>query len=221
MSTCGITKLINSVFAPSWKYKLLKNIPKNVGGLKKRAAKNRGKKIDSELIAFHISNKITNKMTLETKLILETFKKMNLIILDTQVMAKNNNLKTFIDLIVQDTLTLKKYVVEIKRGCAYRECTTKNGILLHQNKSTISNCLLHQHQLQALIGRWLLKSQSESDYGLFLIYVDEQDILVYDETMFVANLTEAGENAMIKAAQVKSKRKATFKIRANAKKVKK
>ena len=44
MSTCGITKLIKNVFAPSWKYKLLKNIPKNVGGLKKRAAKNRGKK---------------------------------------------------------------------------------------------------------------------------------------------------------------------------------
>jgi hypothetical protein len=43
-------------------------------------------------------------------------------------------------------------LVEVKSGCHYRRCCTKNGTLRFI-RPAVSDSPLHQHQLQALIGK--------------------------------------------------------------------
>jgi hypothetical protein len=209
----GITKLIPQVFCPGFKFKHLVHKPQNPGGLKKRAAKRRGNRLDNELSDNRrlsqfeddcvISNNIIIKECKETKLIRKTLEEMNLEIEDTQVFAQEENVKTFLDLIVKHKETGKKYVVELKRGCEYRRCGTKNGKLLFQTTLTLSDALLYQHQLQVLIGRWLYKH--EHDYGVLLIYVNETKVEVLEESDMEAKLLESGKLALLKAANKKQK----------------
>jgi hypothetical protein len=208
----GITKLIPQVFCPGFKFKHLLHKPQNPGGLKKRAAKRRGNRLDNEL-----SNNII-KGCKETQLIRKTLDGMNLEIEETQVLAQQENIKTFLDLIVKHKETGKKYVVELKRGCEYRRCSTKNGKLLFQNPTSysktsassptlpLSDALLYQHQLQVLIGRWLYKH--DHDYGVLLIYVNETKVELFEESDMEAKLLDSGKLALLKAANKKQKLRA-------------
>lgn len=193
---CGITKLIKTTFAPTWKYKKLLHLPKNVGGLKKRAAKTRGNRIDAELASGQ-----TVKTCLETRTIRDHLTSMNMQIVKCQVSVKNANLMTFIDMLVRDN-TGKMFVVEVKRGAHYKKCCTQAGTLCFQRK-TLSDCLLYQHQLQALIGRWL--ANEETNWGVMLIYVTDDTINIYRETDFEAELLQSGKDAIVKAATRKRK----------------
>jgi len=197
--TCGITNLIPKVFAPSWKFKKLKQIPRNTGGLKKRAAKIRGKRLDKEL-----KNNVTKNICPETKNVRILLDSMELDIEATQVLAQRKDLKTFLDMIVIHRETHKKFIVELKRGCKYRRCATSDGKLLHQT-SNLTDCLLYQHQLQTLIGRWL--AGHEYDYGVLLIYVNEEEIEMFQECDFVAELSELGKQSLLQYACKKQKRK--------------
>ncbi len=195
----GITKLIPKVFCPSFKFKNLVKKPQNTGGLKKRAAKKRGNRLDNEL-----SNNIILKTCKETRLIRECLKEMKLEIELTQVLAQEQNVKTFLDLIVKHSESGKRYVVELKRGCEYRRCGTKNGTLLFQT-SCLSDAPLYQHQLQVLIGRWLYKH--EHDYGVLLIYVNETKVEVFQESDMDTKLLNSGKVALLAAATKKRKQK--------------
>jgi hypothetical protein len=197
----GITKLIPQVFCPGFKFKNLVKKPLNPGGLKKRAAKKRGNRLDNEL-----ANNITNKTCKETKLIRQCLEEMKLEIESTQVLAQEQNVKTFVDLIVKHKETNKRYIVELKRGCEYRRCGTKDGKLLYQTQNNIlTNALLYQHQLQVLIGRWLYKH--EHDYGVLLIYVNDTKVELFQESDMEAKLLDCGKKAILAAATKKQKRK--------------
>jgi hypothetical protein len=194
--TCGITKLIPRVFAPSYRFKSLK-VPRNPGGLKKRAAKRRGKRLDAELASDQ-----QTRTCAETKLIRTTLDSLQLDIVETQKMVQHQQLKTFLDLVVKHRITNKSFVVEIKRGCHYRRCATPTGKLLHQT-SVLSDCLLYHHQLQALIGRWI--AQQEVNWGVILIYVDQEKVEIFKDAEFEARLTDAGKTALLTACAKKQK----------------
>ncbi len=198
--TCGITKLIPRVFAPSWNFKKLKRKPRNIGGLKKRAAKARGNRIDQEL-----KNDVNESDScIETKLIRNMLDERCLDIDKCQVLVTKKNLKTFLDMVVTHRETRQKFILEIKRGCIYRSCATVDGKLRFQTKD-LNDCLLRQHELQVLIGRWMY--QHEHDHGVLLLYVNESSVEVIEETHFEAELTPMGKQALLQYALKKQKRK--------------
>jgi len=199
----GITKLIPKVFAPTWRFKDLKWKPKNIGGLKKRAAKKRGNRIDSELNG----EVLFEKTCPETKLIYKVLHDMKLDIVATQMYVKQGSLKTFLDMVVRHQETGQQYIIEIKRGCEYRRCGTQDGILRFQNK-TLNDCLLHQHQMQVLIGRWLFGDENRT--GVLLIYVNETRVEVLQEYEFEVELLQAGKNELMKSATQKQKRRVYY-----------
>jgi hypothetical protein len=183
----GITKLIRKVFAPTWRYKALKNKPRNVGGLKKRAACRRGKRIDREL-----AGNVRGKALPETQRIQNWLHANDYKILNTQVLAKKHGLLTYLDLLVSDPQG-RRIIIEVKRGCKYKACS--NGSLLYQREPGLPNCLFFQHQLQVLISRWLFDETAH----VALIYVDDESLEVYYEDDFCAALTPAGKAALVSA----------------------
>lgn len=187
----GVTKRIRKVFAPTWQFKRL-TIPKHVGGMKKSAAKRRGKRIDREMDAITKDTPI-KRTCRETKALLKFFESRNVTLCHSQYKVSLKLLSTFLDLVVIDP-DGKLYVVEIKRGCHYRHID--NGHLNHH--TNVTNCLLHQHQLQAMIGRWLYETQEQvKNVGCILIYVENDDIEVYDEDQFVVELNESAKLAVL------------------------
>lgn len=169
----GLTKLIKKVFVPDYKFKNLEKVAKNPGGLKKRAACRQGKLIDKQLTqtVSKIPNTILCK---QTTLVLNKLKELNFTLTKSQVYVVNESLKlcTFIDLVALDETTQQEVIIEIKSGCHYRLCSTKNGFMKFQKEPT-TNCLQNQHQLQALFGKYLYDKQFKTTTTCCLIYVNE------------------------------------------------
>ncbi len=183
----GVHKTIKCLFAPCYDFKKLTNKPQNTGGLKLKLAKRRGKLIDKQLSSIKPCKPIQEVLILKNKFI-----ELGLEIIHSQYVVANEEtrLATPIDLIVKHKETDQIYLVEIKYGCHYRSCFV--GDLKFQTKS-INDCLLHQHQLQILIGRWLY---NKSNIGVLLIYLDSDQINIYTEDQFEAKLTSEGIKAL-------------------------
>lgn len=203
----GITKIIKKIFVPSFKFKNLQKVPKNVGGLKKRAACRRGKLIDTQLSQYLLI-KNQNKFCQETNLIIEKLKELNLVLIKTQFYVTDDDLKlcTFIDLIAFDIKNQQEMIIEIKRGCHYRLCATQDGQMKFQNPGT-TDCLQNQHQLQALLGKMLYQKKfQEIKTSCCLIYVDEKECQYIPEADF--NVTITSESlTTIKNLKITKKRK--------------
>lgn len=204
----GIHKTIKNIFAPFYNYKNLKNKPTNIGGLNLRQAKKKGKLIDRQLSS---SNKTS--LCKETKALLAKLKELNLSIIETQYTVANEEtrLATQIDMIVKHKETSVIYLIETKYSCAYRNCFIEN---LQFQTTKVNDSLLHQHQLQILIGRWLYNALN---VGVLLIYINtDLSIDIITEDQFEAKLTIDGINALKKNAQltnVQLKRKAYTQIK--------
>ncbi len=206
----GIHKTIQNVFAPSFHFERLLDKPKNVGGLSFKAAKKKGKQIDRELNNNHSSTKKCS----EVKSLLAELQKREFEIVGTQVTVSDEStrLATLIDMIVIQTKTNRKFIVEIKYSCLYRYCSTFQGSLKFQD-SFLNDCLFHQHQLQALIGRWLYQQTfpKESDLGALLIYINtDSTIEIFDEDYFAVRMTSntiqaLRDNASLTNKQLKRK----------------
>lgn len=187
----GITKLIRKLFAPQWRYRALR-VAKNPGGLKKAAAKRRGKRVDRELLLC-AQGAEPKRACPETRAVLKLFAAEGYRIVGAQHKVQLGRLTTFLDLVVSDAEG-RLFVVEIKRGCHYRN--ESNG-LLRFHEST-PNSLLCQHQLQCAIGRWMYEQQhSATGVGCLLIYVQDSDIDVYDEEEFEVHLGEPAKSALL------------------------
>ena len=85
---------------------------------------------------------------------------MNLSILYSQLYlcSTSLNLHTFVDLVLFNEDTKETIIVEVKRGCHYRTCSTPNGFMQYQ-PSPISDCMQHQHEIQALLAKLLYDYQ--------------------------------------------------------------
>ncbi len=203
----GITKLIRKTFAPHFKFKNLQKVPRNVGGLKKKAACRRGKLLDRQLSDFAL-NGAKASFCKETKLVIEKLEELNLEISKTQHYVSNSELKmcTFIDLVAFKKDSHMPVIIEVKRGCHYKHCSTLNGVLRFHD-STVNDSLLHQHQLQALLGKLLYEKQNpEVSCDCYLLYVDENTCEHIQQNSFNVQICAEALNA-IKNVKITKKRK--------------
>ena len=150
----GLTTVIRAVFAPTYRFKKLcrTTCP---GGLRLRAAKRRGRAID-EALARWVQTPTTYRSTLnEPDVLIRLFTGHGWLPVDAQLVVAwpDARLATRIDLVLYDPGRNMLVVVEMKSGCAYRRVA--HGTL-HNVVPITSNAPLHQHQLQALLGKELL-----------------------------------------------------------------
>jgi hypothetical protein len=132
----------------------------------------------------------------ETKLIVAYLSRHHLRPLATQlpVGCPIDRLGTCIDLVCSHTITNEIVLIEIKRGCNYRDCTT--GHLLHTildlNGQKVNDCLLHQHMLQLLLSELLFMRTFPLEtrpHRCLLLYVDHTEVLEYGLTIQLSSST--------------------------------
>lgn len=198
----GVTKIIKRVFVPGFKFKELQRMPRNVGGLKKRAARKRGQKVDDELGQFAKGQIKT--FCQETQLIVQKLTEMNIELKSSQVYVSNDDMCAFIDLVGFDTVNKRDVVLEIKRGFNYRECCTKNGLMKFQQSSDVTDCLRNQHEMQALLGHYLY-NQPDATCGL--VYVDEKSCEFIAKQDFRTSITPEALEAIHQFAKKKQNKR--------------
>lgn len=175
----GITKFITKKFAPTYKYNKLQKRPKNVGGLSKRQARNRGKLVDRQLTRYIHSKKTTAYFCTPTNNLLAFFRDNHITLTHSQFTVGYSKwrLATLVDLVAK-TSSGKTLLIEVKTGCHYRRCTT-GGYLKHITPQT-SDSKVHQHQLQILMCKRLFIKNFPClpPPDTLLIYTTEQDGVV-------------------------------------------
>ena len=150
----GVTKVIRSVFAPTYRFKPLPRAQCS-GGLRLRAAKRRGHAIDAALARW-VAVPTTYKSALhEPAALIRLFRASGWVPVAAQLVVAwpAARLATRIDLVLYDPSRAVLLVVEIKSGCEHRRIA--HGTLKHL-RPALSNAPLYQHQLQALLGKELL-----------------------------------------------------------------
>lgn len=204
----GVTKIIKKVFVPHFKFRNLLKKPQNVGGLKKRAACKLGKLVDEQLFQISKGKLQEDQQIPETTALLQHLTNLDLSIFQSQVYVScpKLHLCAYIDLILKNNTTQELIVAEIKTGCHYRLCCTKDGFIKYQEKD-ITDCMLHQHQLQALLGKTLFESQSKTPISSCLIYVNKTEIIQFNEKDFAVTLTPEAFESIQMLISKKRKRK--------------
>ena len=192
----GITKAIKTTFAPHWKFKQLQHVPRNVGGLRKRAACRRGKLLDRELSQFALTGPDAS-FCAETQLVIAKLNELRLTLTHTQVYVSDADWKlcTHIDLLAVDQTTGQHVVIETKRGCHYRRCSTKSGSLKFHD-AHVTDCLENQHQLQALLGKMLFERTHATHSTCCLIYVNEEKCECISEPDFKVQVSPTALQAI-------------------------
>jgi hypothetical protein len=152
--------------------------------------------LDKDLKAF--CEKGTVPSSKEAKTVLHELNAQGYKILASQhhVCDKSLQLFTHIDLLLEHK-DGKRVVAEVKTGCLYRRCSTPQGKFLYQPDSSLGDCPLHQHQMQALLGRHLYlctHPEFKDSCGVLLLYVDDHGSeLLHD---FNVVLTQEGLDAI-------------------------
>jgi hypothetical protein len=180
----GITKIIRTLFAPGFTYGKLKKKPlPKATALSYRQARARGKLIDRQLTKWHLFKSLKGAK-IETKLLVTYLSNQHLVPIATQlpVGCPVDRLGTCIDLVCTDTITKEIVLIEIKRGCHYRDCTTGQMLrtIVDLDGRPVNDCLLHQHMLQLLLGELLfVRTFPTRPHRCLLLYVDTVEVLAY------------------------------------------
>ena len=208
----GVSKVIKHVFARTYKHAKITNRPKpNVGGLKLRQACSRGKSVDSGLTKFYTHG--TRSRLVEVNTLIKVFESLGLECVETQsvVAWPEARLATQLDLLMFNKTTKRLVVVEVKCGSVARRCATATGTLLTMPQ--INDCLLHQHQLQTLLGRYLLAKTYpkviENNVEMLLVYVQpDGSTEVFKNVDFtVRTMTDGIIAALLSTTDVRTTRK--------------
>lgn len=151
----GVTTVIKQLFAPSYKFNKLQMKHVCEKGLRKRHAKRRGVLVD-DIIGKWVSGYHVKCRIQEPRMLIKHFELMKWLPVSSQlvVACQEARLATKVDIVLYDSPNDILRIVEVKTGYHYRRCSTRDGILRHV-RPTVNNSPLHQHQLQALIGKWL------------------------------------------------------------------
>ena len=96
-------------------------------------------------------------------------------------------LKTACDLVVQKDNRLT--MIEVKTNCLSKKCEPKKIQYMKHMSPQVSDCIFHQHQLQAVLSRYLLARTyniQETDIDMCLLYVETHtgNVDVYFEHAF-------------------------------------
>ena len=209
----GLHKVIKTVFFPAYKYEKLRG-SRVCGTLKFKSARQRGKTIDAQLgkCVGDKNVKPPVKATNETKIILTFIKEKGYYIEKSQqpVGFAPWRLATSLDLVLRPLPQNQngadhRVVVEVKRGCLYRECIVP-GATSQRLEPSVSVCPLHMHQLQAVIGTELLRRTDPSiPIKSWVLYVDENGLTLVDD--FAVQFSPTTETALFATAQICAGRK--------------
>lgn len=200
----GVTTVIQKVFCPSFSFKQIKQST-YVPGLPKRRAIRRGHLVDRTLDRW-VHNKPLRCRVPEPRLLVQTFLDMGWLSIASQlpVAWSDARLATKIDLVLYEPSTMTILVVEVKTGYGYRRCPTKNGYLRYIHPR-VNNSPLHQHQLQALIGKELFSRTyttcTRDKIESVLIYISSAcEIEMIREQDFSVKYTTDIDNILLRTA---------------------
>lgn len=175
----GVTKVLTHVFFPAYCVQHLRGpVVPNIGGLRLRAARQRGRLLDRQLATMAGDTLLLRpppRACKETKLILAFVRERGYYIEHAQhtVGYAPWRLATDLDLVLRKLDGTHRIVVEVKSGCLYRRRIVP-GVTSRYLEPTVSVSPLHVHQLQALIGKRLLAlcDTTIEVGGAWLLYVD-------------------------------------------------
>ena len=198
----GLSKVVRKVFAPNYKFSRLRGRPRAVSSLTFRAARRRGLCVDRALGRWADGSAVRTSRLVEVKTLLALFAARQYRPLSSQTLVSwpAARLGTKLDLVLLDTTTNRTVVVEVKTGCHYRHCAVATLI----GTKDVSDCALHQHQLQAQMGAWMFCRgwQQAVTADAMLVYVDAQGRCdVYDQSQFAPVVTEQTLRLFVESAK--------------------
>lgn len=171
----GITKLISLRFAPNFRYRDVRRRPSNRGGLAYRSARRRGQAVDRALSAWAASGGTACSTRLaEVRAIVAWFgthlPDFEPVQGQFPVSWADAQLATKLDLLMIDPVREQYLVVEIKCGCMARRCQTVTPHHLTCYPG-VDHTLLHQHQLQTVLGTYMFEQMLHVRARMLLLYV--------------------------------------------------
>jgi hypothetical protein len=173
----GLTKTIKKLFAPTFQFSKIKGRKSNVGGLSFRKARRRGKNVDLVLAKWiHQKKKTIYTKLKEARAIIQFLLPYQPLASQFCVAWEEAMIACPLDLLLYNPSTKNFLVVEIKTGCCNRRCSTLHGFLHNIGiKNKVSNSLLHQHQLQTLLGAHLFtKTTGLTNVETLLLYANDK-----------------------------------------------
>jgi hypothetical protein len=198
----GITKVIRKLFFPGYSHhKLRGSRPSNVGGLSYRQARNRGKLLDKQLqlcIGREVSRPPPRAIR-ETIAILSYIAKRGYYIETAQqrVGYAPWRLATALDLVLRPLVPSAqdhRVVVEVKRGCIYRNMLVPNqtskGLM-----PSVPVSPLFMHELQVILGAQLLLASDASlpIDSLWVLYANDSGVECHESSDFTVQWTKTTE----------------------------
>jgi hypothetical protein len=203
----GLTHILPRLFFPKLSLKRLAQRPKNVGGLKKSAARARGRRVDSDLARLTREAVLALNATLEARIIFTFIKRMRARVVGAQVKVANAHWDalTYLDLLLK-TENDENVVVEVKRGCIYRDCRVPKAYSQHLEPQ-LPVKPRHLHEVQALAGARLWELQEKQKvHDVWLLYVDEATLEFTRRAQFGVRWSESAERAIIHRNKKKKKK---------------
>jgi hypothetical protein len=202
----GVTKVIKNVFVPGYKYQNIRGRHKCTRGLVKRKSLRRGHLVDTVLQEWANGKPLRCRIK-EPKAVVSYFNQCGWVPISSQLVVAwpEARIATKLDLVLHDPILDKVIVVEIKTGCHYRRCSTSTGTIKHMGPTAISDAPLHQHQLQALIGKQLLLKtyaldQIQSVEALLLYVSVDGEVEVFREPDFQVKYSDKIDQALLRSA---------------------
>lgn len=195
----GLTYVLPRVFFPKLAFKRLAKRPPNVGGLSKRRACARGRKVDSDLARLVTKTSLERNSTLEARVIFAFLRKMHARVVGAQLRVASPlwDVVTYVDLVVLLEKTQEHVVVEVKRGCGYRDCSVPHAFSQHLEPA-LPVKPRHLHELQALVGARLWEMQEQKvARDVWLLYVNETELEFTSRAQFGATWSPNAELALI------------------------
>lgn len=201
----GVTTVIKKLFASSYTYQKLTMKHMCSRGLRQKQAKRRGQLIDTVVGKWVNGHRIKCR-TQEPTALIHYFERNHWKPVSSQLVVAypTARLATKIDVVLYDTVHDTLLIVEVKSGYHYRKCSTLNGTLKFV-RPIVSNCPLHQHQLQALLGKWLFLETypqwTNRKVEAVVVYVSSDgECEVYMERYFTVLFSDTIKNVLINTA---------------------
>ena len=195
----GVTKLIQKLFFPAYAHHKLRGTrPPNIGGLKLRQARARGKLVDRQLQrCIGRMPRQPARAARETVAVLSYINLRGYFIESAQrrVGYAPWRLATSLDLVLRPCDVAvgddHRIVVEIKRGCLYRNMSVPN----QTSKGLVPNVPvspLCMHELQAVLGMKLLEATDTTlpVDSAWLLYVHDSTVSCHESSEFTVKWTQ-------------------------------
>lgn len=174
MVRLGLTHVLPRLFFPQYKFNRLTPRVRVTSGLRKRAARTRGCRIDREILVLALTGHLPQNATREAVRLDAFFRTQGFSVESAQTPVSHHQwrLRSNVDVVLTNARN-ERVVVEVKRGCAYRHSAVPHATSRFLDPPVAVNPF-HLHQLQALAGAKLLELETKQIiHDVWLIYVDD------------------------------------------------